>query len=437
MLTGESAARAESRRLRDRSLETVSPSWDVFGLEAANCARFSQRRRPSASARSALQRACHSLGREHPRRTSPDIAKTLAALGREESLGPLSMMRCNRLSDIYTRYKRPNDRLPRGPAPSPWGLTWADQAKAARTATLTLGDKTVELPVLSGLNDGPRCHRYPQALRGDGRLHLRPGLHLHRGMRSARSPSSTAMSAHCCTAAIRSTSWPRSRTSSRSATCCCTANCRPLPSTSRVRTQHHHVPHDAALEQFDRFFEGFRRDAHPMSIMCRHRRCAVGLLSRQHRHRHDVGSSANISSHRLIAKMPTIAARWPTSTTSRPALRVRRATRLSYAENFLRMCFSVPAEDMSSQSGAGQGHGPHLHPACRPRAERLDLDRTPGRFVGRQSVSPASRPASPAVGPGKHGGANEEALNMLEGDRHRRPDSRVRRQGVKEQAATC
>src|SRR6185295_13184739 len=102
--------------------------------------------------------------------------------------------------------------------------------------------------------------------------------------------------------------------------------------------------HTMLHAQFDRFFEGFRRDAHPMAIMTG----AVGALSAFYADSINVDDARErqISAHRLIAKMPTIAARAFKYTTGQPFISPRNE--LSYAENFLRMSFAVPAEDWVS-----------------------------------------------------------------------------------------
>src|SRR3546814_11908496 len=86
-------------------------------------------------------------------------------------------------------------------------------------------------------------------------------------------------------------------------------------------------------EQFDRFFQGFRRDAHPMDIMVG----AVGALSAFYHDSTNVDDPQQrmISAHRLIAKMPTIAARAFKYFRVQPFVHPRNA--LSYAENFLRL----------------------------------------------------------------------------------------------------
>ncbi|WP_333807340.1 citrate/2-methylcitrate synthase, partial [Phenylobacterium sp.] len=115
-----------------------------------------------------------------------------------------------------------------------------------------------------------------------------------------------------------------------------------LPSAKEYETfQNTITNHTMVHDQFDRFFNGFRRDAHPMAIMVG----AVGALSAFYYDSANVDDPQQriISSHRLIAKMPTIAARAFKYFRGQPFVYPRNE--LSYSENFLRMCFSVPAED--------------------------------------------------------------------------------------------
>jgi citrate synthase len=135
-----------------------------------------------------------------------------------------------------------------------------------------------------------------------------------------------------------------------------------LPTAAGVSEFDHNITYHTMLhEQFDRFFMGFRRDAHPMAIMVG----AVGALSAFYHDSTNVDDPEQrmISAHRMIAKMPTIAARAFKYSRGQPFVHPRND--LSYAENFLRMCFSVPPKT-GSPTGAHQGDGPHLHPACRP-----------------------------------------------------------------------
>ena len=99
--------------------------------------------------------------------------------------------------------------------------------------------------------------------------------------------------------------------------------------------------HTMLHEQLATFYRGFRRDAHPMAIMCG----VVGALSAFYHDSTDISDPTHrmISSHRLIAKMPTIAAMAYKYSVGQPF--VYPDNRLSYTGNFLRMTFGVPAEE--------------------------------------------------------------------------------------------
>src|SRR4030095_11779363 len=93
-------------------------------------------------------------------------------------------------------------------------------------------------------------------------------------------------------------------------------------------------------EQLMTFYRGFRRDAHPMAIMCG----VVGALSAFYHDSTDITDPEQrmIASHRLIAKMPTIAAMAFKYSIGQPFLYPDNS--LSYTGNFLRMTFGVPPE---------------------------------------------------------------------------------------------
>jgi citrate synthase len=166
--------------------------------------------------------------------------------------------------------------------------------------------------------------------------------------------------------------------------------------------------HTMLHEQFDRFFNGFRRDAHPMAIMV----AAVGALSAFY---HDSTNVADpkermISSHRLVAKMPTIAARAYKYFVGQPFVHPRND--LGYAENFLRMCFAVPAEDWKSNPVLTRAMDRIfiLHADHEQNASTSTV-----RLAGSSGANPFACIAAGIAclwGP-SHGGANEEALNML------------------------
>ena len=99
--------------------------------------------------------------------------------------------------------------------------------------------------------------------------------------------------------------------------------------------------HTMVHEQLMQFFRGFRRDAHPMAVMCG----VMGALSAFYHDSTDINDPVQrrIASHRLIAKTPTIAAMAFKYSIGQPF--VYPSNDLGYAENFLRMCFAVPAEE--------------------------------------------------------------------------------------------
>ncbi len=168
--------------------------------------------------------------------------------------------------------------------------------------------------------------------------------------------------------------------------------------------------HTMLHAQFDRFFEGFRRDAHPMAIMVG----TVGALSAFYHDSTDIDDPVQrtIASQRLIAKMPTIAARAFKYSIGQPFVSPRNE--FDYSSNFLRMCFQVPAEDY------------HVNPVL---ARALDVfmilhadheqnaSTSTVRLAGSSGANPFACIASGIAclwGPA-HGGANEAALKMLEG----------------------
>ncbi|RAK61132.1 citrate (Si)-synthase [Phenylobacterium hankyongense] len=166
--------------------------------------------------------------------------------------------------------------------------------------------------------------------------------------------------------------------------------------------------HTMLHDQFDRFFQGFRRDAHPMAIMTG----AVGALSAFYHDSTNIDDPEQrmISSHRLIAKMPTIAARAFKYFRGQPFIHPRNE--LSYAENFLRMSFSVPAEDWKANPVLTRAMDRIfiLHADHEQNASTSTV-----RLAGSSGANPFACIAAGIAclwGP-SHGGANEEALNML------------------------
>jgi citrate synthase len=166
--------------------------------------------------------------------------------------------------------------------------------------------------------------------------------------------------------------------------------------------------HTMIHAQFDRFFGGFRSDAHPMAIMTG----AVGALSAFYHDSINVDDpeQRKISAHRLIAKMPTIAARAFKYSVGQPFVTPRND--MTYAENFLRMSFSVPAEDWKSNPILTRAMDRIfiLHADHEQNASTSTV-----RLAGSSGANPFACIAAGIAclwGP-SHGGANEEALMML------------------------
>lgn len=166
--------------------------------------------------------------------------------------------------------------------------------------------------------------------------------------------------------------------------------------------------HTMLHEQLATFYRGFRRDAHPMAIMCG----VVGALSAFYHDSTDIADPDHrkISSHRLIAKMPTIAAMAYKYAMGQPFL--YPDNHLSYTGNFLRMTFGVPAEPYV------------VNPIVERAMDRIfilhadheqNASTSTVRLAGSSGANPFACIAAGIAclwGPA-HGGANEAALNML------------------------
>ncbi|HCK84350.1 MAG TPA: citrate (Si)-synthase [Hyphomonadaceae bacterium] len=182
-----------------------------------------------------------------------------------------------------------------------------------------------------------------------------------------------------------------------------------LPSEAEYKRFVRDITYHTMLHaQFDRFFEGFRRDAHPMSIMVG----TVGALSAFYHDSTDIDDEKQrvIASHRLIAKMPTLAARAFKYSIGQPFVSPRNE--LDYPSNFLRMCFAVPAEDYKINPVLARALDVFmiLHADHEQNASTSTV-----RLAGSSGANPFACVASGIAclwGPA-HGGANEAALKML------------------------
>ncbi len=166
--------------------------------------------------------------------------------------------------------------------------------------------------------------------------------------------------------------------------------------------------HTMLHEQMSRFFTGFRRDAHPMAIMCG----VVGALSAFYHDSTDISDPHQrmVASLRMIAKMPTIAAMAFKYHVGQPF--VYPSNDLDYASNFLRMCFAVPCEEYTANPVLARAMDRIfiLHADHEQNASTSTV-----RLAGSSGANPFACIAAGIAclwGPA-HGGANEAALNML------------------------
>jgi citrate synthase len=280
----------------------------------------------------------------------------------------------------------------------------SDVSKSAGTATLTYGDKMVEMPVLAG-STGPNVIDIRKLYAATDAFTFDPGFTSTAACESAL----TFIDGDAGTLLHRG--YPIDQLASKSSfiEVCHLLLHGELPTASEFEAFENIVTRHTMLHaQFDRFFEGFRRDAHPMAIMVG----AVGALSAFYHDSLDIHDARQreISAIRLIAKMPTIAARAYKYHVGQPFVSPRNE--LTYSENFLRMCFAVPAEDYE------------VNPVLAKAMDRIfilhadheqNASTSTVRLAGSSGANPFACIAAGIAclwGP-SHGGANEEALNML------------------------
>ena len=170
--------------------------------------------------------------------------------------------------------------------------------------------------------------------------------------------------------------------------------------------------HTMVHEQMSRFFTGFRRDAHPMAVMCG----VVGALSAFYHDSTDISDPYQrmVASMRLIAKMPTIAAMAYKYHIGQPFIYPKNE--LNFAANFLHMCFAVPCEEYK------------INPVLARAMERIfilhadheqNASTSTVRLAGSSGANPFACIAAGIAclwGPA-HGGANEAALEHAGRDR--------------------
>ena len=177
----------------------------------------------------------------------------------------------------------------------------------------------------------------------------------------------------------------------------------------KIKFEHDVTYHTMLHEQLNTFYRGFRRDSHPMAIMCG----VVGALSAFYHDSLDISDPWHrmVASYRMIAKIPTIAAQAYKYSVGQPFIYPRNE--LTYSENFLHMMFATPAEDyvVSPTLARAMDRILILHADHEQNASTSTV-----RLAGSSGANPFACIAAGIAslwGPA-HGGANEAVLNMLE-----------------------
>ncbi|MEL6117238.1 MULTISPECIES: citrate synthase [Photobacterium] len=167
--------------------------------------------------------------------------------------------------------------------------------------------------------------------------------------------------------------------------------------------------HTMVHEQIASFFHGFRRDAHPMAVMCG----VVGALAAFYHDSLDINNDEHreITAFRLLSKMPTLASMCYKYSIGQPFIYPRND--LDYAENFLHMMFATPCEEYEVSPVVARAMDKifTLHADHEQNASTSTV-----RLAGSSGANPFACIAAGIAslwGPA-HGGANEACLRMLE-----------------------
>ncbi len=280
-----------------------------------------------------------------------------------------------------------------------------DKAAAGKSATLTAGDKQTTMPVRSG-TIGPDVMDIGKVYANTGMFTYDPGF------TSTANCSSKITYIDGDQGVLLYRGYPIEQLADHSShlEVCYLLLHGELPTPAQFEEFRSIVTrHTMVHEQMTRFFSGFRRDAHPMAIMCG----SVGALSAFYHDSTDIHDPRQrmIASHRMIAKMPTLAAMAFKYSIGQPFIYPRND--LDYASNFMQMCFAVPCEPY------------HINPVLTRALDRIfilhadheqNASTSTVRLAGSSGANPFACIAAGIAclwGPA-HGGANEAALKMLE-----------------------
>ncbi|HEY4343292.1 MAG TPA: citrate synthase [Parvibaculum sp.] len=278
------------------------------------------------------------------------------------------------------------------------------QGGAKGTSKLTVGDKNYDLPVYGG-SIGPDVIDVSKLYGQTGRFTYDPGF------TSTASCESKITYIDGDEGVLLYRGYPIEQVAERGnflETCYLLLN-GDLPTADEFKEFDRAITnHTMVHEQMQFFLRGFRRDAHPMAIMCG----MVGALSAFYHDSTDINDPVQrmIASRRLIAKIPTLSAMAFKYSAGQPIVYPRN--NLGYAENFLHMCFSVPAEEYKVDPILARAMDRIfiLHADHEQNASTSTV-----RLAGSSGANPFACIAAGIAclwGPA-HGGANEAALEML------------------------
>ena len=273
-----------------------------------------------------------------------------------------------------------------------------------KVAKLTIGDKTFEFPVLSG-TVGPDVIDIRSLYSQTGMFTYDPGF----TSTAATDSSITYIDGDKGELMYRGYPIAQLAEKSNYLEVCYLLLYGELPNKTQMEDFHQRVTHHTMLhEQMHLFYRGFRRDAHPMAIVVG----VVGAMAAFYHDSTDINDpmQREIASIRMIAKIPTIVAMAYKYSVGQPFVYPRND--LDYATNFLRMCFSVPAEDYVPNPVIARAMDLifTLHADHEQNASTSTV-----RLAGSSDANPFACIAAGVAclwGPA-HGGANEAALNML------------------------
>ena len=278
-----------------------------------------------------------------------------------------------------------------------------DAKSSNKTATLTVGNKTYDFPIISG-TVGPDVIDIAKLYAQAGMFTYDPGF------TSTGSCQAKITYIDGDAGILEYRGYPIEQLAEKGdfLETCYLLLYGELPTPAQKKDFDYRVIHHTMVhEQMARFFQGFRRDAHPMAVMV----ASVGALAAFYHDSTDINDPKQrmIASMRMIAKIPTLAAMAYKYTVGQPFVYPKNS--LKFAENFLHMCFAVPCEDYK------------INPVLADALDKIfilhadheqNASTSTVRIAGSSGANPCACIAAGIAclwGPA-HGGANEAALAM-------------------------